>query len=731
MFGNFWVSAGLTGIWLIRIVCLKDRSILIWAIVTSLVFGCWFVFQRDQRRLQTLPEMSNTTVKLQVQPDDVLVGPDSVQLKGRLPTGQQVTGQYYAAEGERPAPQWQIKRASTLTVAGDVMQFEPATNVNEFDYGAYQRQNGVLNRVKIAQLLAVTPTTGGHVWQRWLNACHALRARLIIETKKLPPLLALYVQGLFLGYRADNFYDNLAAVTDLGLIHLFSISGFHVVWLTAVMAFVLKRLRCSQAAVNVIILLSLPSYFVLAGAAPSLLRAILVSMLALGASLMHWKVTPLTLWGLSLMLALLWYPALLMQLGGQLSYALAFALIFVEGRSTLMKTVLLNMVSLPFVLYHVYQWHLWSLMANLLILPVFSWLIFPVTLIGGLLGLKFPVVAQLCTHLLGWFTQGLDTIAHFPGMITFGKPHILLVVLLVGLTLVLLTRHRQRTVIIALAVTYAASFLMIHYPVKGEVTFFDIGQGDSFMIREPYGKQITMIDTGGDVFFGGHQVKKRSRALRLNINYMKSMGIHRIDALCLSHQDADHVGFVGDVLKTMAVKRLYIPWGMAANPQFMKRIRPNLNQTQLISVRAGQTIPGTHLKVVHPFTPGLGGNEDSMVLTGQYGGLQFMFTGDLGQDGEKDIIAHYPQLRTDVLKLGHHGSKTSSAPEFIQALRPRVGIISAGRHNRYGHPNQETLATLAQQHVPYFNTQTNGMIRYRFRAHHPGYWETVMKEDAT
>lgn len=71
---------------------------------------------------------------------------------------------------------------------------------------------------------------------------------------------------------------------------------------------------------------------------------------------------------------------------------------------------------------------------------------------------------------------------------------------------------------------------------------------------------------------------------------MQSMGIHRIDALCLSHQDADHVGFVGDVLKTMAVKRLYIPWGMAANPQFMQRIRPNLNQTQLISVRAGQTI---------------------------------------------------------------------------------------------------------------------------------------------
>lgn len=719
----------MTGIWAVRILLLRDRVIAIWALVVSVVFGCWFAFQHDQRQQRTLPEMTNTTVQLRVQPDDVLVGPDSVQVKGRLPTGQLVTGQYYVGEGEKPEPQWRVMKTSVMTVAGDIQQFAPATNVNEFDYGEYQRQNGVFNRVKISRLVAVRPAVPRTLWQSWLNGCHAIRQRLILQTKRLPPLLAMYVQGLFLGFRADNFYDNLSAVTDLGLIHLFSISGFHVVWLTALVAFVLKRLRCSETMVNVILILVLPSYYILAGAAPSLLRAILVSMLVIIAALAGWKISPLTLWGLSLMLALIWYPALLMQLGGQLSYALAFALIFVEGRSAFAKTMLLNLVSLPFVLYHVYQWHIWSLLANLLILPVFSWLIFPVTLIGAVVGLKFPMLAQMCDHLLGWFTRALDAIAAMPGMITFGKPHILLVIALVVLTLLLLAGRHQRQVIIGLTAVYTLAFMLIHFPVKGEVTFFDIGQGDSFMIREPLGRQITMIDTGGDVFFGGHQVKRRSRALRLNINYMKSMGIHRIDALCLSHQDADHVGFVGDVLQTMDVKRLYIPWGMAANPQFMRRIRPGLKHTKLISVHAGQHITGSGLDVLHPFTPGLGGNEDSMVLTGVYGGLRFTFTGDLGQEGEKDVIAHYPNLRTDVLKLGHHGSKTASAPEFIQALKPKWGIISAGRNNRYGHPNPETLATLAQQHVPFFNTQTNGMIRYRFRDHHPGYWETVMKEE--
>ncbi|WP_247738450.1 ComEC/Rec2 family competence protein [Lactiplantibacillus pentosus] len=104
------------------------------------------------------------------------------------------------------------------------------------------------------------------------------------------------------------------------------------------------------------------------------------------------------------------------------------------------------------------------------------------------------------------------------------------------------------------------------------------------------------------------------------------------------------------------------------------------------------------------------------------------FTGDLDRAGERAIIARYPQLRVDVLKLGHHGSKTASDPEALQQLGVRQGILSVGRHNRYGHPNQETLTTLANLRIETYSTALQGMITYRFFNHRQGQWQTFLKE---
>lgn len=729
-FGLTWLSVILTVIWLIRILCLRERQLLIWAALVLVIFSG--LFWQTQRRIkdQTMADQTGASLMLTVQPDELRVEEGRIQLSGRTSDGRTVQGQYFS-DDQAQLEKLRLKKTTQMLAHGDIGQPPPATNANEFDFRQYQIDQGIFNTIKIDRLTPTGLSQARDPFTWWVNLCHSWRAWLVQATQTLPKTLRLYVQGLFLGWRASDFYDSLSAVTDLGLIHLFSISGFHIVWIVAAVSWFFRRLGFTKTPISVFLLLLLPTYYIIAGSQTGLLRAVVVVILGLLAALCGWHLTGLTTWSMSLLLGLVVQPALLMHLGGQLSYGLAFGLLFTREFGVFKTTLMLNLLSLPLILYHIYQWHVLTMFVNLLILPVFSVCIFPLVLVAGIGGHVMPWLADGTEWLLKLFTSGLNAIDALPGMIVFGKPAAWVVGLLTILTLLLMSQRFKHWIILALGAVYLASFLVIHFPVSGEVTFFDIGQGDSFLVRAPYNQQVTMIDTGGRVNFGGKKISGRSRAQRISLNYLKSQGISHIDNLCLSHQDADHVGDVGDVLQGMHVKKLYVPLGMTANPQFMKRIVPYIKQTKMMPVQAGQRVSGTPFTVVHPFKPGLGTNEDSMVLAGQIARKRWLFTGDLDQAGERDILNRYPALRTDVLKLGHHGSKTATDPGVVRKLRPKIGIISAGRNNRYGHPNQETLATLAANHIPVFNTQVNGMIRYRYTNVNDGHWETFLKEKLT
>lgn len=166
---------------------------------------------------------------------------------------------------------------------------------------------------------------------------------------------------------------------------------------------------------------------------------------------------------------------------------------------------------------------------------------------------------------------------------------------------------------------------------------------------------------------------------------------------------------------------------MKENKSFMNKLKPDIEKVELIEVGNGNQIDATNLKVVHPFQPGLGKNEDSMVIFADIAGLAWLFMGDLNREEELKIIEKYPNLKVDILKLGHHGSKTSSDPEFIKKIKPKIGIISAGRNNRYGHPNQETLMTMKKERVIVLNTQDSGMIKYQYQNNEKGYFITKWK----
>ncbi|USS92867.1 DNA internalization-related competence protein ComEC/Rec2 [Fructilactobacillus ixorae] len=705
-----WSGSLLTGLWLIRLWRLQLRRFLILnliSLVLPITVG-WHTQHVVQVNERAIAQAGNQvqTWDLVVLPDQVVNTKTSMHGSGQLESHQRVSfhGQPLINQGER------LHHCVRLRVQGSLTPNQPASNWAAFDTQSFARGHGLSGDLRITKVAAVQrmrpPTIAA-----WF---HEGRAHELRRTNQLPPQLRVYVQSLLFGVRTADFQATSTGFKRLNLIHLFSIAGLHVYVLLNLWFFLATVVRMRKAHAELGAMLLLPLYAGVAGGAIGLVRVILMVEQRYWAKLGNWSRSGLDYWAFALMICVLVNPWLIGQLGFQLSFLLSFTIFYCQGTTNVLKTVMLNLVSLPLLLAYFFEWHWLSIIANLVVVPFFTIGIFPLIISNYLCYLIFKVPIWGTEPLLRWLTQVTDQVASLPGGLPFGQPPWFLVLLLVGTTLLLIESWTWKR-LSWLLVLYGVSFLIIHYPLNGEVSFFDVGQGDSILVREPLNRTVTLIDTGGNPNFFARQGQPTIHlAPTMTIPYLKSQGISQLDNLCLSHQDADHIGDLTCFLKTMKVKRVLIPWGMDRNQHFMHKIRPELHNTQLIGVKAGQIVPGTHLRILHPFHPGLGENQDSMVLWGQMGGRTWLFTGDLPKAEERELLQHEPQLRANVLKLGHHGSKTASDDRFIAKLAPQVGIISAGRQNRYGHPNQETLVTMKRHHVQLISTQTAGMIRYRY-----------------
>ena len=271
-------------------------------------------------------------------------------------------------------------------------------------------------------------------------------------------------------------------------------------------------------------------------------------------------------------------------------------------------------------------------------LPIFSAFIMPMILIAVI---TYPIgewFSSVVAVILNSFDTVVNWLGALPGQINFGKPNLYAATILLVMTLLVIDRVTLKRVLMLLCM-YLITFMYIHYPVQGEVSFFDVGQGDSILIREPLNHSITMIDTGGKLQFGRRKNSKVTyQSEKTSINYLKSIGINHLDNLVLSHQDADHTGDIPAILADLKVDRIIVGDGLQNNPSIMRKIRPYLNKTKLVLVKADQKIPDFSFNIYHPFESGLGKNEDSVVLGTIKGNRSWLFMGDLPSSGESDIM---------------------------------------------------------------------------------------------
>ena len=226
------------------------------------------------------------------------------------------------------------------------------------------------------------------------------------------------------------------------------------------------------------------------------------------------------------------------------------------------------------------------------------------------------------------------------------------------------------------------------------IDFIDVGQGDATLVT---------AKTGETLLVDGGRSKNRLR------DRLEAMGIEDLDAIALTHPDADHVAGLVEVLEMFPVERIYLNGGESDSQTFGNFMAGvEAEGATVATVTRGDTIPlgDLNLKVLHPGELSGESNHDSMVLLFDCRDVEVLLTGDAETPSEEAMIAAGALFDIDVLKIGHHGSRTSSSQPFLDALMPEAGVISAGMENSYGHPHEDVVARLAATGMQILETDT-------------------------
>lgn len=632
---------------------------------------------------------------------------------GRLPTGETLRFRYRSVKTRLEPLKKQKFKVIGLASGAPI---EDHCNVYGFNQRQYWRSKGIGGQVNLDPTRTSLIPCPDDAWA----LIKRLQGISVDWFKQFPAGVRDFGTALLLGQVRERFYQDYAGLVPLGLIHLFSISGFQVIFYWRLWQWCWRWLGIWQEVTWWHWQFGLGFIWIFAQQAASLLRPILASLVGIWQRFGWVKWSPLDRYGYVLMASLGCAPGVLLTLGGQLSFLLALGLLLLSKVRPWRQTIYLNVLIAPLLIWHSYSWHPGSLMINLLAIPFFSFLLIPGLLAAILawpLGIQW--IARLMDVLIKGFQFSTNTLAQLPGEIVFGRPPKELVLIL---TIVVLGACLMQKLRWLWLLPLVGGIFIIGRPLWQPpfLAFLDVGQGDAIVWREPSGKTY-MNDVGGQIGPAQQGLMQRNAKAKTVWQFCKGQGITELEWLILSHRDWDHIGNLKEVSQQIRIKHLGLPSGMEKTVTYRRWIQPYLKNTQVHPLTVGDRV-AKNCQVLHPFTSGGGENKDSIALFLVHQGLRIILTGDLDQAGEERMTRQLMLPQVDILKFGHHGSITSTSTKFLETIRPRYGIISAGKDNRFGHPHPEVLARAARYRINLLSTAQDGLLL--LVQGHPVNWQT-------
>lgn len=674
------------------------------------VFGFWFLFQTWQQT-QASQNLVDSVEKVKILPDTIKVNGDSLSFRGKADG--HTFQVYYKLQSEEEKEQFQtLTDLHEIELEGKVSEPEGQRNFGGFNYQAYLKTQGIYQTLTIKRIQSVKQISS---WDIGENLSSLRRKAVVWIKTHFPDPMRNYMTGLLLGHLDTDFEEMNELYSSLGIIHLFALSGMQVGFFMDAFKKLLLRLGLTQEKLKWLTYPFSLIYAGLTGFSASVIRSLLQKLLA------QHGIKGLDNFALTVLVLFIIMPNFFLTAGGVLSCAYAFILTMTSKEGEGLKAVareslVISLGILPILSFYFAEFQPWSILLTFVFSFLFDVVFLPLLSILFILSFVYPITQlNLVFEWLEDIIRLVSQLASRP--LVFGQPDAWLLILLLISLAILYDFRKNIKRVAGVSLLIIGLFFLTKHPLENEITMLDVGQGESIFLRDVTGKAI-LIDVGGkaesDKKIEKWQEKATtSNAQRTLIPYLKSRGVAKIDQLILTNTDKEHVGDLLEVTKAFHVGEILVSKGILTQKEFVAELEAS--QTKVRSVTAGENLPifGSQLEVLSPRQIGDGDRDGSLVLYGKLLDKHFLFTGNLKEKGEKDILKQYPNLEVDVLKVGQHGSKTSSNPAFLEKLKPEISLISVGKNNRAKLPHQETLTRLETIKSKIYRTDQQGAIRFK------------------
>ena len=674
------------------------------------IFGFCFLFQTWQQS-QASQNLADSIERVRILPDTIKVNGDSLSFRGK--SDGRIFQVYYKLQSEEEKEQFQaLTDLHEIGLEGKLSEPEGQRNFGGFDYQAYLKTQGIYQTLNIKKIQSFQRVGS---WDIGENLSSLRRKAVVWIKTHFPDPMRNYMTGLLLGHLDTDFEEMNELYSSLGIIHLFALSGMQVGFFMDGFKKLLLRLGLTQEKLKWLTYPFSLIYAGLTGFSASVIRSLLQKLLA------QHGVKGLDNFALTVLVLFIIMPNFFLTAGGVLSCTYAFILTMTSKEGEGLKAVareslVISLGILPILSFYFAEFQPWSILLTFVFSFLFDLVFLPLLSILFALSFLYPVI-QL-NFIFEWLEGMIRLVSQVASRpLVFGQPNAwLLILLLISLALVYdLRKNIKRLAVLSLLIT--GLFFLTKYPLENELTMLDVGQGESIFLRDVTGKTI-LIDVGGkaesDKKIEKWQEKATtSNAQRTLIPYLKSRGVAKIDQLILTNTDKEHVGDLLEVTKAFHVGEILVSKGSLKQKEFVAELQAAQSKVRSVTVGENFLIFGSQLEVLSPRKMGDGGHEDSLVLYGKLLDKNFLFTGNLEEKGERDLLRQYPDLEVDVLKASQHGSKKSSSSAFLEQLKPEFTLISVGKNNRTKLPHQETLTRLEDINSKVYRTDQQGAIRFK------------------
>ena len=617
-----------------------------------------------------------------------------------------------------------IKYGDSLYIEGEFKQPEEARNYKGYNYKQYLKTKKIIGTVELEKAKILKSSNGSfiHNIQKYIR--DTINGTLTDEEGNL--LLAI-----LLGDKDKLSEDIQESFKTSNLSHMLAVSGAHVSYIILGLTYVLQNSIIGKKNGKIVCIFFLLVFMAITNFTPSVTRACIMAILTLFSSIIYRKSDVYTNISVAALITLIFNPYSLLDLGFQLSYGGTIGIIIFIKRIQEKKSnskvinyikqmalvsIYANIIIIPIMMYHFNTVSFTFIISNIMASPILG-----IIVITGFLFIIASITVKPLTRLIAIFIKPilsiLIKISQICSKLPFSNilvvtPYMFNVISYYAIILYCIKSKKNnkcKIIICLLIVLILINFIIYIFPQKLRIFFIDVGQGDSTLIITP-DKKTVLIDGGGsDSFDVGKKVL---------LPYLLDRRILKIDYVLISHFDTDHCGGILTIMEKVKVKNIIIS-EQAEHSENYERFKKLMihKKIRLIEVKKGDKIKigrYSEFKILFPTSRLLSENplnNNSIVAQFNYNNFKMLFTGDIEKLAEQQILkTEKAEIRADILKVAHHGSKTSSIPEFIKAVRPKIALIGVGKNNTFGHPNQQTIKNLENIKCRIYRTDLQGEI---------------------